>query len=235
MANLIKAEFYRVRHSGGFLLLIMFTCFFLSVALAFSDNFFDINRTSLSQSLSMAVSISAIAAAIPTGLHFHHRMAYYEIMDGKSPHAIIFGRFAVYIPMATLCFFVPVCVILMIFDGGAESVKFLALLFVILLRVLVFAICSCLTLKITEGLVIMLPRMILEMLPMVLSGGKMDFSNLDSALNWIPTYQCFSIGQNIDGLLTAQIIIGFIIEAAVMYALAYTSYRKKWCIKSTIS
>lgn len=240
MTNLIKAEFYRIRHSDKFLLIIIFICFALCIFLSFSGSFFNINRTALSQDVSLGLFVSVIGAIVPIGLHFHSRTAYYEIMDGKSPHAIILSRFVIYIPIATVFFFVPISVILMIFDGGTESVKFLLLLFLIFLRLLVFAICSCLILKIPEGMMITLPRVMLETIPMMLSSGMqnsgtIDPSNFNSVLNWLPTFQCYSLGVNTDGWLMAQVIIGFIVETVIMYTLAYISYRKKWCIKSTIS
>lgn len=235
MTNLIKAESYRIRHSNKLSLLLILLCCALGVFLSFSSSFFDINRISLSQDVSLGLFIAVAGTIAPIGLHFDNRTAYYEIMDGKSPHAIILSRFVIYIPIATVFFFAPICIILMIFDGGTESVKLLLLLFVILLRLLVFAICCCLILKSTGGMMLMLPRVMLETIPMMLSNGMqsneaIDPSKFNSLLNWLPTFQCYSLGGNIDSWLIAQIIIGFIVEAAIMYTLAYISYRKKWSI-----
>ena len=236
MTNLIKAEFYRIRHSNKLSLLAILMCCGLGVFLSFSSSFFDINRISLSQDVSLGLFLAVIGSTAPIGLHFQNRTACYEIMDGKSPHAIILSRFVIYIPIATVFFFVPICITLLISDGGTESVKFLALLFVILLRLLVFAICCCLILKNTVGIMLMMPRIMLETIPMMLINGMqsneaIDPSKFNSILNWLPTFQCYSLGGNVDSWLMVQIIIGFIVEAIIMYTLAYISYRKKWSIQ----
>ena len=185
--------------------------------------------------MGMAISLMAIGVAV--GKHYQNRTAFYEIMDGVSAHRIILSRICVYTPLMLCFYFIPVSVILIVFDVIGDPFRFLSMLLIIFLRLLIFTVCVCLSFKTGEGAIFPYVRFMVEMMPMMLiAEEEISISNdkLFSVLNWLPVFQCSSLGGEIDSTLIIKIIVGFAVEAAVMYALAYSSHRKKWLIKSTL-
>ncbi|MDO5559732.1 MAG: hypothetical protein Q4F95_09055 [Oscillospiraceae bacterium] len=233
MTDLIKAEWFRLRHSGSMFKLLT-AAFLTGVLFSFVNGILCFDRASLSAGSPTGMMFVSIAASAAIGTHYQNRTAYYEIMDGRSDHAIILSRLAVYSSYATVFYFVPVSVLLMIFDGGAESAKFLILLYFILLRLLLFCICLVLIFKNAAGFVLIFPRIIIEVLLLNMVTDPTFLTGILPVLKWLPLCQCQYIGSSQGGEITAKVIIGFIIEAAVMYTVAYTSYKKKWMIKTTL-
>ena len=234
MSNLIKAEFYRIKNSSHQLTTIIGLCIFGVLTIFMNDTEQVFTRQSFVSSAPMGMVFALMGAGIAIGRHYQNRTGFYEIMDGVSAHRIILSRICVYTPLMICFYFIPVSVILMLFDIGSDSVIFLSMLFIIFLRLLMFTICICLTFKTGEGAVVPYLRFILEMLPMmIIAGEEISISNdkLLSVLNWLPTFQIYSLGGEIDSTLIMKIAVSFAVEAAVMYAIAYTSHRKKWLIK----
>lgn len=238
MSNLIKAEYYRLKHSSNFLISIIGLCI-LGVLLIFINNTDSgFTRQSAVSAAPTGMVIALMGAGIAIGRHYQNRMGFYEIMDGVSAHRIIWSRICVYTPLMICFYFIPVSFILMAFDIGSYPVRFLTMLLIIFLRLLMFTICVCLIYKTGEGAIFPYFRFIAEIMPMMLiAEEEISISNakLISVLNWLPVFQCYSLGGEIDSTLMMKIIVGFLVEAAVMYALAYTSHRKKWLIKTTLT
>ena len=239
MTNLIKAEFYRIRHSSHLLLLIIGACI-SGVFISFLNETTIVTRQTLATIAPVGMIISLMTIGVCIGKHYHNRTAFYEIMDGTSAHSIILSRICVYMPLIVGFYFIPVSVFLMYFDFSGESVKFLLMLLIILLRLLVFTICICLTFKTADGAVLPFIRFIIEFFAINLFGnGDWDVaynSDAFSVLDWMPICQCCLLGTEINNIiLIIKIIIGCVVECAVMYALAYTSHRRKWLIKTTFT
>lgn len=237
MTNLIKAEFYRIWHSSRLLIYIIGLCIFGAYTSFMSDSL-DITRQSFVAAAPMGMVISLMAAGIVIGRHYQNRTAYYEIMDGVSFHNIILSRICVYTPFMVGFYFIPVSAILIFFDGSTELIRFLLLLLIIFLRLLIFAVCVCLVFKTRDGAILPYVRFMIEMMPMmIIAGEEVSISDdkLFSALNWLPFFQCYSLGGEIENTLIVKIIVGFVVEASVMYALAYMSHRRKWNIKTILT
>lgn len=234
MSNLIKAELYRLRHSNRLLFSLIGLCI-MGILTSFLNDFLDINRQSFAAGgAPMGIVFSLMGIGVAIGIHYQNRTAFYEIMDGVSAHKTILSRMCVYTPIMICAYFIPVSAVLMIKDGGSGIALFLLMLLIIFLRLTIFTICGCLIFKSGEGGILPFARFILEMLPtMLMSQEELDISSekVMSALNWFPIFQVYSLAGEIDGTLIMKIIAGFVAEAAVMYALAYTSHRKKWLIK----
>lgn len=234
MNNLIKAEFFRLRHSNRLLFNIIGLCI-IGIGTSFLNDFLDINRQNFAAGgapMGMVFSLMGIGFAI--GLHYQNRTAFYEVMDGVSAHKTILSRMCVYIPIMICSYFIPVSAVLMIKDGGSDIALFLLMLLIIFLRLTIFTICGCLIFKSGEGGILPFARFIAEMLPvMLMSQEELDISSekILSVLNWLPIFQVYSLAGEIDGTLIMKVIVGFVVEVAVMYALAHTSHRKKWLIK----
>ena len=238
MSNLIKAEFFRIKNSSHQLTAIIGLCILGVLLLFMNDTASDFTRQSFVSSAPMGMAIALMAIGVAVGKHYQNRTAFYEIMDGVSAHRIILSRICVYMPLMLCFYFIPVSVILIVLDVISDPFRFLSILLIIFLRLLIFTVCVCLTFKTGEGAVFPYVRFIVEMMPMMMiTGEEIGISNdkLFSVLNWLPMFQCHSLGGEIDNTLIMKIIIGFLVEAAVMYALAYTSHQKKWLIKTTLT
>lgn len=238
MSNLIKAELYRIKNSSHQLTTIIGLCIFGVLLMFMNDTASELTRQSFVSSAPMGMVISLMAIGIAIGRHYQNRTAFYEIMDGVSAHRIILSRICVYTPILICFYFIPVSVILITLDVISDPFKFLSLLLIIFLRLMIFTLCVCLTFKTGGGAIFPYVRFMAEMMPMMMiSGEGLNISNgkLFSVLNWLPCFQIYSMGGEIDGTLIMKIIVGFVVEAAVMYALAYTSHRKKWLIKTILT
>ena len=238
MTNLIRAEFYRIRHSSHLLLIIIGVCIF-GAFMSFFNETTIVTRQTLSTIAPMGMIISLMTVGVCIGKHYHNRTAFYEIMDGSSAYSIVMSRICVYMPLIFGFYFIPVSVFLMYFDFSGESVRFLLMLLIILFRLLVFTICICLTFKTADGAILPYIRFIAEFFAINLFGnGDWDVtyhSDAFSVLDWMPICQCCLLGTEINNIiLIIKIIIGCAAECAFMYALAYISHRKKWLIKATL-
>lgn len=238
MSNLIKAEFYRIKHSSHLLLLTIGVCIF-GAFMSFFNETTIVTRQTLSTIAPMGMILSLMSAAMSIGKHYHNRTAYYEIMDGTSAHSIILSRICVYMPLIVVFYFVPVSIFLMYFDFSCESIKILIMLLIILLRLLVFTVCLCLTFKTADGAILPYIRFIAEFFAINLFAdgdwGVAYNSNAFSVLDWLPICQCCLLGAEINNILIIKIIVGCVVECAVIYVLAYTSHQKKWLIKTTLT
>ena len=238
MSNLIKAEFYRIKNSSHQLTAITGLCIFGVLLLFMDDAASGLTRQSFVSTMPMGMVISLMAIGVAIGRHYQNRTGFYEIMDGVSAHKIIFSRICVYTPLLIGFYFIPVSVIIMFFDGGSDSVRFLSMLLIIYLRLLVFTVSVCLIFKTGEGAILPYVRFMAEILPtMLVFQEELDISHgkIMSVFSWLPMFQIYSLAGETDGILIMKIIVGFLVEAAVMYALAYTSHRKKWLIKTTLT
>lgn len=238
MSDLIKAEFFRIKNSSHQLTAIIGLCIFGVLLLFINDTASDLTRQSFVSAAPMGMAISLMAIGVSIGRHYQNRTAFYEIMDGVSAHKIILSRLCVYTPLMLCFYFIPVSVILIVLDITGDPFRFLSMLLIIFLRLLIFTVCVCLTFKTGEGAIFPYVRFIAEMMPMMLiAGEEISVSNdkLFSLLDWLPIFQCYSLGGEIDNTLIIKIIVGFLVEAALMYALAYTSHRKKWLLKTTLT
>lgn len=233
MNNLIRAEFYRLKHSSHLIMWVIGTCI-LGVAISFMSDSAEVTRQEFVAAAPMGMVISLMSTGIGIGRHYQNRTAFYEIMGGVSAHRIILSRICVYTPLILGFYFVPVSVILMIFDGGMDTVMFLLMFLIIFIRLLIFTICICLTFKTGEGVIIPYIRFVGDLILTMLFTME-DIRKFFPVLDWMPIFQMFSLSVKIDNMLIIKIIVGCVAECAVMYALAYTSHRKKWLIKTTLN
>lgn len=234
MTNLVKAEWFRIRHGSSSWILIILAAF-LSVIFSFMNPLPSFDRVTLSQSAPIGMSICLMVITVVIGQLYSNRMAFYEIMDGKTANQIILYRFVLYLPIVVFFYFVPVSILLLIFDAGVNSIKFLALLFLVLLRMFVLFIGITLILKSAEGAILMFPRIMVEMLPVMLSEeGFINTAELPGFWEWLPIPQCYNMANSLGGDLSAKVIIGCVVEIVIVYVLAYMSYKRKWSIDLTL-
>ena len=97
------------------------------------------------------------------------------------------------------------------------------------------------TIKTGEGIVLAYVRIIFENIFAVLGLATNEDKVFDmtggiiSVFKWFPSTECTLVANGmLDSDLIIKALIGFVIEAALMYWLAYTSYKKKWYVRTTI-
>lgn len=235
MKKLIRAEFYRLIHSSHCLIYVIGLSL-LGVLFPFMQNGFIINRQVFASGIPTGIMFALISVGISIGRHYKSRTACYEIMDGASAHSIIISRIVVYTSLIFVFYYIPLSVLLMIFDNG-DNLYFILLVLIIILRLLFFTVFVSLIFKTAEGAALPFARFLIEMLPaMLYSTGELDLSDAESFLEWYPLFQCLSLGiKTVENTFILKIIIGFVIESAVMYVFAYISYSRKWNVRSAFT
>lgn len=226
MSDLIHAEWFILKKSGSDLKLIIYSCI-LSVFFSYIDGILQFNRHALANAAIMGIIICSMIAALITGKHFRTRTAYYEIMDGYSPHAIILSKLIVFGAIIITLWYLPVSVILLVSDGGGDAPLFLLMLLLTLIKYFVIGLSCTLFLKADAGIALMLPRIMLEALAAALADTQVIS---ESTAEWFALCQFGMMSETVPSQIIPKIIIGFIVECTLMYILAYMSYKKKWNI-----
>ena len=121
MSNLIKSEWYRITHSRPSLPIIILGMLGCALISFLGGEMLDFKRNSVSQTGVMSIYLCAIVLSSLVDTSYTNRIAFYEIMDGKSPNQIIMSKLVVYTPLALICCYSTVSALLLIFDGGAET------------------------------------------------------------------------------------------------------------------
>lgn len=235
MSNLIKSEWYRITHSRPSLPIIILGMLGCALISFLGGEMLDFKRNSVSQTGVMSIYLCAIVLSSLVDTSYTNCIAFYEIMDGKSPNQIIMSKLVVYTPLALICCYSTVSALLLIFDGGAETVKFILLLFFVFVRGFLSTIFTSMIFKSKDSAALALARMMVESLILMFSKSTENTTQLlPHAFEWLIMGQLFNMGINVNGDLTAKVIIGCICEVSVMYVLTYMSYKRKWMIKTTI-
>lgn len=233
MSKYIKAELYRITRSKSFISLVIFTSIFLVAFTFLITGEWLVSREALTGGLSFTFGIIALLFVSPIGQHFRDRTALYEIMDGTSPHILIWYRLIIYISLMMILFFMPTAIILLINDSSSGAVLQLLLTACILIRLTFFSICITLTGKNIESMMLSFARCMLENLFASL-GIELGLWDLEVVSSYLPYGQITLLGGNIGTALILKIVIGAVLEMILMYILALASYRKKWAIKTVI-
>lgn len=231
MSNLIRAEWYRLFHTGAkFYILGCMAC----IPLVFINESMSISLTEPSHSTAISMAVAVMLVCVASANSYGSRLPYYEIMNGGSPNSIILSKFAIYLPIVILVYYIPVAVLYLIFCG-TKALAFLGLFLVIMLRYLIFGITVVMIFKSFDSSSLSMTRYVLEMLcGLNLYRTNAKAGALSSLLSWLPFCQFFDMKTGIDSTLAAKTIIGAAVECTVFYTLAYMSYKKKWSIRSTL-
>ncbi|MDO4317552.1 MAG: hypothetical protein Q4C48_05005 [Lachnospiraceae bacterium] len=243
MNRQIKAEWYRLVHSGHYF------GFFLFVSILIAGIPFLINpdysRQNLLENLAaygelLPMLIGAVTCTFLAVLlcsRFGSRTAYYEIMDGARPAKIIWSKLLVYCPLAlglTLMQFGIFLLGIGLKNGGGEmkSPALFALLFLIVLLHL-FSVTVMMSLLVQHPIGAAFPYarfMLLEELAalILLELNPEKAESFSKLLNWLPMFQLANLVQaSYSTLFVVQVIAGFAVEFAVLYAITFAVYKKR--------
>lgn len=253
MIRLIKAEWYRLMHTGVLKYFVL-VCLMLPVMTMMTDlNWYKMtlseNMLLFAQNTSMMMPmILAIAISIPIGQSYQNKTAYYEVMDGRKTHEIILSKVVLY----TLIFFVGITVTFGAYFGalgiinGVGDMSDILLRFilaeVIIIRICVVSVLIYMLVKHIIGLVMAILRfmlldsiMIMIMMPADFysdsasaSASELAAISNQSSSDWFITGQMTKIfSVNIDSKLILIIFISLILEVAFWYILTHISYKRK--------
>jgi len=122
-----------------------------------------------------------------------------------------------------------------------KTIMAIALLYIVFLRMIMFVIGIAMTIKTGEGVILAYVRIILEYIVAILglsSNEDAVISMSDTVVaifGWLPATECTLAANGfLSGELVVKALTGFIIEFAIMYALAYTSHKRKRYVRTTI-
>ena len=250
MNNLIKAEWFRLKHSGSSVLssnifIMAFTCLLMTLFQFIGSEGLDISAMTFvtHTSISFAMSVMAPAAMI-TGT-FDSRLANYEIMKGTPPLQTVLSKILLVLILNTVFYFIPSITLVQIFDSGLLTAKMILLMYVCIAKAVVFATSICILFKSGGGVVIFLFAFSFQTMPLLI---LQNITGLDmsSAASWFTTTQVMIIGNQLlfdledmtlplDGSgIELKVILSFVILTAVMIPLAYKSLKEKWEIRLTL-
>lgn len=243
MIRLIKAEWYKLVHTG-ILKYFILVCLIFPVMTMMTDlNWYKMtlseNMFLFSQNSAVMMPLFlAIAINIPISQAYQNKTAYYEIMDGRKTNEIIFSKVILY----TLIFFVGITVTCGTYLGilgiinGVGDMPDIPLRFILaeitIMRVCIVSVLICMLVKHIIGLVIAMLRFMffdsLVVTLMMSSESGLTAANSQSGADWFISGQIMRIfGADIDNRLILIIVLTLVLEIAFWYALTYISYKRK--------
>ncbi|MCR5111885.1 MAG: hypothetical protein K6B38_13450 [Ruminococcus sp.] len=244
MSNLMKAEWFRVRHSGNTLTMVITMCFIIVLMQFVGDAGLSITAEMLftHSSIGVVSSVLMITAMI-TGT-FNNRVANYEVMKGTPPMLSILSKTFMAFLMVTAFYYIPSIILIMIFDSGKLTIPMILLFLVCIAKVVVMAVSICIIFKDAAASVLFMFLFMFQTAPLLLLQNLLD-KDMSSAAAWFTTTQMSIIGSqtiyNFDILalpldsshIELKVILSFILLTAVMFLLAYKSLKEKWEIRLT--
>lgn len=247
MSNLMKAEWFRLRHSGNSLTSLTISiagCIIVVLMQFVSNEGLSITAEMLFTHSSVGVVFSVLlVTAMITGT-FNSRVANYEIMKGTPPLLSILSKTFIAFLMVTAFYYMPSIILIMIFDSGKLTIPMILLFLVCIAKVVVLAVSICIIFKDAAGSVIFMFLFMFQTTPLLLLQNLLD-KDMSSVAAWFTTTQLSIIGcqtiYNFDMLalpldashIEFKVILSFILLTAVMFLLANKSLKEKWEIRLT--
>lgn len=242
MNRLMRAEWYRVRHSNNIIKWLMLICVVLAVIPVT-----DLKLKTTSEYMVAATKDTVIFvqlflimfSAVMVGFMYMNKTAFYEVMAGNRIHHMIMSKVlvdATFITVAVSGCYIIGCV-LMGFLRGWGNIDNLAvrglLFFIILYHISACGILIMMSFRQMGGvLVAFLKVNLLESGLMVWI--EMLFQNRETKtsytklMNWFPMNQIEeAIGGRIRMFLVAEIVVSLLVECVFWYLIAYYGMKKR--------
>ncbi|MDE6251765.1 MAG: hypothetical protein K2M78_03890 [Lachnospiraceae bacterium] len=245
MNRLIKAEWYRIRHSAGLITWIIVICIILFIMPAMTDIHF--YEKTVSQNLiilsdvttTFGMIFTVVLISICIGISYQNKIAYYEVMHGHDICDILFSKLIVYVSMMMAGVVVPYGIFLMVIAwkngmGELDKIPLRIILFLIIyMHVCVTAVLLTTSLRHIAAAGVVFLRFELEglsaLIPVIIS----EFTEIESItanriLEWFVTSQYAKIlGGKIDNHIIVSVIFSFLLEFVLWFALSYIGMKKK--------
>ena len=244
MSNLMKAEWFRVRHSGNTLTMGITICFIIVLMQFVGDAGLSITAEMLFTHSSIGVVSSVLMITTMITGTFNNLVANYEVMKGTPPMLTILSKTFMAFLMVTAFYYIPSIILIMIFDSGKLTIPMILLFLVCIAKVVVMAVSICIIFKDAAGSVLFMFLFMFQTAPLLLLQNLLD-KDMSSAAAWFTTTQMSIIGSqtiyNFDILalpldsshIELKVILSFILLTAVMFLLANKSLKEKWEIRLT--
>ena len=239
MNNLIRAEWFRLRHSGNSVLMIAVFGLIAAVLQFAGDEGVRISAETFFLHASMGMLITILVATGYVTSAFNSKLANYEIMKGTPPLQTILSKTLVVLISATVTYFLPSMILLAVFDSAHMNLSMMLLCYVCLAKMAVTAVAVCIICKNGAATVLYAMAFIFQTTPLVLIANFTGL-NVTPLTSFMTSTQLMIIGNigvmDLEELsmpldtsyAAAKIIISFIIISAVMTALAHRSLKYKW-------
>lgn len=242
MTKLIKAEFYRVSHSGIFLkVFIVFGLLPLSMPFVSIPDMDEVNMLYIllayAQGGGFLISgyVGIVLSAMISNM-YQNRTYYYEIMNGANTHHVILSKLIVYNCITAAVLIIPAIITFAIMGNNYPLGDLKQLWLTVILGIVIILNFTCFTVFLS-----MLIRHILggpvlvytvSMLPTIVYFTVSEVTDkykwVTDILSYIPQTQIMEfVKPEYETDFIAKVIGGFVVCFAVLYALTYASYKKK--------
>ena len=244
MYNLIKAELYRLRHSGLYAFFMFVTAIAMAALLPIMMNPKEYIKADLASSVftfsqvlfAMIVLCTTTVLGVYVGTLYNNRMANYEVMNGYPTFKIITSKSLSLGFIHALITYIPMMVVLLIpalKNGNGlieEPVKMFILLFVIILHCSIVTVLYSMFFKnlVFASLLGYVRFGILDMVPTVIIVEEFPKLAEKEALNISISQQCMSLVRDTyDQRFILWVVLSMIVESAILFGLVYYSYTRK--------
>ena len=243
MLNMIRAELYRLRHCGIFLLLIVIASVVMSLGMYAIMSYPKFDALDLAAATDimgqtpwlLALCVVATIMGIYIGTSYNNRMSYYEIMNGYSPLKIIISKvisiggsvsFIAVFPSALLMFFLWM-------SNGSGTIDNVARYFIMLVLTFVNAIVvSVLYAMLSRNIalasfVAYIRLAIVDMLPIVLAA-SLKPELMEGKWAYIPITGRLMRMTMVDSWEPVKTsLVAMLVECIIVSVLVYLVYKKK--------
>lgn len=248
MCKLMRAEWYRFRHSAGFFKIFLAFCLMIFFVATLNV---DWDKSTMADTVPtllaltenvMAMFIGTIICAAISSM-FSNRTAYYEVMDGNSTTSIILSKVLVYTGSVVVFFLLPNIILLAVVGikngtGGVYNYPLIFLMYLItIVHIISTEVMHVYIFKNMFAAVFPYLRFVCfevvgsTAIPMAAKSlfGLSDstIEKMNEVFSWLPCNQLIAIGDGNDSNLLIKIIIGFVVEFALVFAIAYKSMKRK--------
>lgn len=246
MNRLIKAEWYRIRHSSGLMRWLLIICILGLVFPLTSD--LEVYKYNLTENLFLAdecmvffMGFLSTFCTVLVGISYMNKTAYYEVMAGNKISKILLSKVVVNAVLVTVVqsFILGTYWAIIGINNGTGEITHLPLrifLFVVMVfhactvgaliatsvRHITAAILTYLRFEMFEMIVLFVIQIFRDSIPAA-TGEKM--------IEWFPMIKMtkiLSYEYEITNHLIFTVIVGMLVEAAVWYVISYVGMKKKW-------
>lgn len=246
MNRLMKAEWYRIRHSSKLMRWLLFVCMWGFVFPLMED--FEVYKYNLTEHLfiaqgTMGVILMCYLATFSTvlvGMSYMNKTAYYEVMAGNKISKILLSKVVVNASLVTVVqsLFFGVCWTLIAINNGKGEIKQLPLrifLFVIIIfhacivgvliatsiRSIAAAVLTYLRFAAFEMIILMVIQIFRDSIPVKTAERIVDWFSM------MKITKILSYEYEITNHLIFTVVAGMLLEATVWYVISYVGMKKK--------
>ena len=242
MHNLIKAEWFRLRHSGNTMTGMIFIGLLATVMQFVGNEGLHIDVITYFDHVTVGVVIVICGVVGLVSNTFNSRLINHEIMKGTPPMQTILSRIMISSACVTVLYYIPTVILLTIFDREKLHLPMLVLLLICLIKLTAVAQALCIFFKDGCGIIVFIFAFGFESMPLVLIQNFTPF-DATAAASWLTSTQLLMLGSvnsveleqismPLDtSYLELKIIVSSIVLVAAMIAAAHKSLKSKWAIQ----